>query len=115
MKWPWVSRALYEQVLAVSAQFLADKKIAEDRLYAAWKDGNTIPPREAVTPRIPQTLELLPSKIQDEINNWESPEVRADLDREARRLLFDLKFPEDRVIELWKMRQGDGQTAETTT
>jgi len=112
VKWPWVSRALYEQALAVSAQFLADKKIAEDRLYAAWKDGHTIPPREAVTPREPVVLQALPEKIAGYVNNWESAETRGELDREARRLLFDLHFPEERVLELWQQRAGNGTEAD---
>jgi len=107
MKWPWVSRALYEQVLAASAQFLHDKQIAEDRLYAAWKEGHTIPPRAAVERREPDVVTLLPEKLHAFVQNWESPETRADLEREARALLKH-NFTEERVLDLWAARQGDG-------
>lgn len=107
MKWPWVSRALYEQALAVSAQFLQDKKIAEDRLYAAWKENFTIPPRESVGPPKPREITLLPEKLHAFVQNWESPETRLELEAEARRLHFDMKYPEDRVLEIFEARSGN--------
>jgi hypothetical protein len=109
VKLPWVPRALYEQALVVSAQFLREKQIAEDRLYAAWKDGFTVPPRESVVPKEPTILRILPEKLHAEVNNWEDSGTRADLEREARRLHFDLGFTEERVLELWKARNGGGE------
>jgi hypothetical protein len=99
MKWPWVARSVYEEALR-------DKRVAEDRLYAAWKEGNQIPPRDAVTPKTAEPIKMLPEKLHSFVQNWESPEVRADLEREARLLHFDLGMTEDRVLQLWQDRQG---------
>jgi len=107
-RWPWVSRALYEQALAVSSQFLRDKQIAEDRLYAAWQQGYTVPPRESVVPKEPQVVTILPEKLNAWVQNWESPETRAELEIEARRLHFQMGYPEDRVLELFNARSGNG-------
>ncbi|HKR57169.1 MAG TPA: hypothetical protein VJS20_12785 [Gemmatimonadales bacterium] len=104
MKWPWVSRAALEQTQSLLAEAVRDRRIAEDRLYAAWKDGNTIPPRESVTPQPPKEIHLLPDTLRDYIGNWESPEVRMELEAEARRMHFELGYPEDRVIETFQRR-----------
>lgn len=108
IRWPWVSRALYEQALAVSSQFLRDKQIAEDRLYAAWQQGYTIPPRASVTPPEPKEIRLLPDKLHAFVQNWESADVRAELEAEARRLHFQMGYPEERVLKLFEDRQGNG-------
>lgn len=97
MKWPWVPRWVYEQ-----AELRA--RVAEDRLYAAHKEGALIPPRAPFEPREPEVIKLLPDKLASYIENWESPETRADLDREARRLHYDLGYPEERVLQLWTDR-----------
>lgn len=107
-RWPWVSRDLYEQALAVSSQFLRDKQIAEDRLYAAWQQGYTVPPRASVTPPEPKEIRLLPDKLHAWIENWESGETRAELEAEARRLHFQMGYPEERVLDLFNARSGDG-------
>jgi len=99
LRLPWVSRETYEEALRRA-------QVAEDRLYAAWKDGYTVPARETVVPKEPVLIRALPEKVHAEIQNWESPEVRADLEREARKLLYDLNFPEERVLQLWADRSG---------
>ena len=101
-RFPWVPRWVYEQ-----AELRA--RVAEDRLYAAHKEGATIPPRAPFEPHEPEVIKLLPEKLSAYIENWESPEVRADLEREARRLHYDLNMPEDRVLDLWQARQGEGK------
>lgn len=108
MKWPWVSRRALEAVEAALAQALQDKRIAEDRLYAAWKDQNIIPPRESVLPRPPVEIKLLPEKLDRYVQNWESAEVRQEIAAEVRRLHYDLHYPEDRVIELIEARRDGG-------
>jgi len=60
----------------MSAQAWHDKQVAEDRLYAAWKEGAIVPPRESVTPTAPKEITLLPEKLRAFVNNWESPETR---------------------------------------
>lgn len=109
LRWPWVSRARLDMALAASAQFLHDKQIAEDRLYAAWKDGHTIPPRASVLPPEPQVVTLLPDKLRAFVENYESPETRAVLETEARRLHFDMGYPEERVLELWNAQNENGE------
>lgn len=104
MKWPWVPRWLYEQ-----AEERA--RIAEDRLYAAHKDQYVIPPREAVSPTKPVTLETLPEKVAGYVNNWESSETRAALEQEARKLI-ELGMGEERILELWQARTGEGERTE---
>ena len=104
MKWPWVSRECYDEVLRRA-------QVAEDRLYGAFKDGYTIPPRATVEQKSPEVLELLPAKLLDFVNNWESPEVRGELDREARKLI-ELGLGEDRIMDLWKRRSGQDTAAE---
>ena len=102
MKLPWVARERLE-----AAERRA--QIAEDRLYAAWKEGHTIPPRESVTQRDSEIIQALPDKLLGYINNWESAETRYDLEREARRLHFEMSFPEERVLELWKRRDNPNE------
>jgi hypothetical protein len=108
MKLPWVSRALYEQALAASAQFLHDKQVAEDRLYAAWREGAQVPPRASVEPPAPREVRVLPDKLHAWIQNWESADVRGELETEARRLHFEQGYPEERVLALFEARSGNG-------
>ena len=100
-RWPWVPRWLYEEAKERA-------RVAEDRLYAAHKDQYVIPPREAVTPREPEVLELLPAALRAEIENWESAETQNGLEGEARKLL-ELGWSEERILELWKARTGNTQ------
>jgi hypothetical protein len=104
MKWPWVPRWLYEE-----AQERA--RVAEDRLYAAHKDGALIPPREAVLPREPQVLELLPEKLYGYVQNWESGDTREALEAEARKLM-ETGWSEERILALWQARTGEGAEVE---
>jgi len=98
---------LYEQALAMSAQAWHDKQVAEDRLYAAWKEGAVVPPRAAVTD-MPKVVQVLPDKLHDFVSNWESPDTRAELEAEARRLHFQMGYPEERVLKLFADRSGNG-------
>lgn len=104
MKLPWVGRDLYEQALH-------DKRVAEDRLYAAWKEGYQIPPRATVEPEAPKVIELLPDEVRRYVENWESPEVRRELEAEARKMIFDLGMTEERVVALFTERQGGEMVA----
>lgn len=100
MRLPWVPRWLYEEARERA-------RVAEDRLYAAHKDQYVIPPREAVTPAKPVILETLPEKVAGYVNNWESVETRQALEQEARKLL-ELGMGEERIVELWQARTGEG-------
>jgi hypothetical protein len=103
-RWPWVPRWLYEEAKERA-------RIAEDRLYAAHKDQYVIPPREAVTSAEPKVLETLPEKLRGFVNNWESSETRQALEQEARKLL-EVGMGEERIIELWQARTGEGERTE---
>jgi hypothetical protein len=104
MRLPWVPRWLYEETKERA-------RIAEDRLYAAHKDGAIIPPREMMMPGKPVVLEALPAKVAGYVQNWESVETRQALDQEARKLM-ELGMTEDRIIELWQARTGEGVSRE---
>lgn len=94
-----------ERLLGEIERARRDKQIAEDRLYAAWKEGGiAVPTREAVIPQSAKPIELLPDKLRDYVNNWESPDVRAELEGEIRRLHFELSWPEERVLQLLRDR-----------
>jgi hypothetical protein len=99
VKWPWVRREFYER-----AEERA--RIAEDRLYAAHKEGALIPPREAFQPKVPEVIELLPAKLLSYTQNWESVDTRSALEAEAREML-KLGWPEDRILETWQARTGE--------
>lgn len=60
-------------------------RIAQDRLYGAWKEGHTIPPRpnEEPAPEIPP----LPKELQALVDEWESPTVRLQVEDRIRRLM----------------------------
>jgi len=104
MRWPWVPRWLYEEAKERA-------RVAEDRLYAAHKDQYVIPPREAVTPREPEVLELLPEKLHGFVQNWESADTREALETEARKLMEN-GWPEDRILGLWQARTNQGTEVE---
>jgi len=108
VRWPWVARTRLDEVKAALIQAVAEKRIAEDRLYAAWKDGYTVPPRESVVPAAPKEIRLLPEKLNGFVQNWESAEVRQELEGEARRLHYDLGWDEERVIALFRARSEGG-------
>ena len=108
MRWPWVARTRLDEVKAALIQAVAEKRIAEDRLYAAWKDGYTVPPRESVVPAPPKPVQLLPPELAGYVQNWESAEVRQELEAEARRLHYDLGYDADRVIALFEARRNGG-------
>lgn len=96
---PWVSRALLEATLAELDRARTDKRIAEDRLYAAWKEGYQVPARSVVAPEPPKPIELLPEALRGYVENWESSQTRAELETEIRRLL-ELGWPEERILKL---------------
>lgn len=102
MKLPWVPRWLYEETKERA-------RIAEDRLYAAHKDGFMVPPRETVLPRVPDVLTLLPEKLYGFVQNWESGDTREALETEARKLMEN-GWSEDRILTLWQDRTGEVQT-----
>jgi hypothetical protein len=103
---------LFEQTVATANQFLHDKQIAEDRLYAAFKEGYQIPPRQSVEAPQPKEIRILPDKLHAFVNNWEGADTRAELEAEARRLHFEMGLPEDRVLQLFEQRNGDGAPSE---
>lgn len=57
-------------------------ELAEDRLYAAWKEDYAIPARP-VEPE-PVVIEPLPEMLQTLVNDWDSPDTRATLERAMR-------------------------------
>lgn len=68
-------------------QYLREEnRIAQDRLLHAWRDDRAvIPPRPVeVEPQKP-----LPPELQELVNEWESPQSRADLETRLRGLYFD--------------------------
>lgn len=68
------------------AYLRAELRIAQDRLLHAWRDDRAvIPPRPVeVEPQKP-----LPPELQELVNEWESPQARADLETRLRGLYFD--------------------------
>lgn len=103
MRFPWVMRSLLDATLAELDRARQDKRIAEDRLYAAWKEGYQVPSREAVTPQPPKVVEILPELLRAYVENWESPETRAELETEIRHLQ-EIGWPEERILTLLRDR-----------
>jgi hypothetical protein len=101
--WPWVSRERLDDCERRA-------RIAEDRLYGAWKEGAQIPPRAAVEPTVKE-VRLLPEKVLRFVQNWEDPQTRADLEREAR-VMLEQGLSEERIVAVWEARQGDGRREE---
>ncbi len=69
----------YHEIKALKA----DLKVANDRLYASWQDGNTIPTAEQITPADVAEMEhpKMNAALQAIINEWGSQEVRDSLTR----------------------------------
>lgn len=109
MRWPWVRRTELERVERLLAEAIRDRKVAEDRLYAAWREGLTVPPRETVIPREPKSVAILPDKLREYVENWEDPLVRMEVEGEMRRLHYELGYPEERVLETVQRRVPDAE------
>lgn len=63
--------------------------VANDRLHAAWKDGAVIPPRPSEPLPPPPAL---PPALQEVVDEWEDPSVRADVEARLRHLHFEQKL-----------------------
>lgn len=61
--------------------------LAEDRLYAAWKEGADIPPRPVESEEVDTSP--LPGQLQVIVDDWDAPETRAVLEHAIRRQLAD--------------------------
>ena len=105
MTWPWVSRHRLELAERLLSEAVRDRKVAEDRLYAAWQTGALqVPPRGSVLPPEKKVVQILPDKLREYVENWEDPVTRMEVEAEARRLHYDLGQPEERVLDLFKQR-----------
>lgn len=70
-------RVLEEQIKHLRTEVA----VATDRLVHAWKEGATIPPRPL---EAPLPLPVLASELQAEIDQWEDPTHRAEIEAEIR-------------------------------
>lgn len=61
-----------------------DLRIAHDRLYGAWQAGAQIPAAPDEEPRL--ELVPLPPELQALVDEWSSPDVRAQVEVQIRRL-----------------------------
>jgi hypothetical protein len=59
---------------------------AEDRLYAAWKEGHVIPPRPESMPA-PEPPAPIPAELRDLVDRWDDPLAREKAELELRGLL----------------------------
>lgn len=59
-------------------------RLTQDRLYGAWKEGMTIPPRPEDEPAA--EIPPLPKELQALVDEWETPTVRMQVEDRIRRL-----------------------------
>lgn len=65
-----------------------EKKIAEDRLYAAWKEGALIPPRPEPADSAPEEPPTpIPVELRDLVDRWEDDFARTKAEQELRHFL----------------------------
>ena len=68
----------------VVARLQVDLREAHNRLYGAWQSGATIPAApEAAEPVV---VTPLPPELQELVDEWTSPDVRASVEDRIRRL-----------------------------
>lgn len=76
----------FEMVAAELRRERARADQAEDRLYAAWKDGHQVPPRpEETVPQEPPAP--IPADLRDLVDRWDDPFAREKAELEIRGLL----------------------------
>lgn len=76
-------RSLVEALNETVATLRKDLHIAEDRLYHAWHEKAIIPPR----PVDQKPLPPLPIECAEEVAQWESAEVRANVQHRLQELV----------------------------
>lgn len=64
-------RSVYESSLVVSREAQDRLRVANDRLYGAWREGHTIPAVAPADPAPPDPLEPLIPELQALVNDWE--------------------------------------------
>lgn len=68
------------------AYYRKELATAQDRLVHAWRDDKAvIPPRPVVV----EPPKALPPELQEVVDEWESPETRANAEQQLRVMYFD--------------------------
>lgn len=84
--WTWILR---EQTFRVLREQIVSLRTAEaqatDRLVGAWQGGAQIPPR----PVDVKPPEPLPPELLERVQEWESAETRAVVERKVREWYFE--------------------------
>jgi hypothetical protein len=68
------------------AYYRTELATAQDRLVHAWREDKAIIPARPVKVEPPKPL---PPELQDAVNEWESPETRANQESYVRGLYFE--------------------------
>lgn len=69
------------QWITKQSETYAELKIANDRLYAAWKEEYKIPEASQVVDAPDEALEPFIPELVEEVESWESPEAKASQTR----------------------------------
>ena len=75
----------------------AELTTAQDRLYAAWQGGASIPLREQIDPPPPVTIEALPDALLVEVLAFEDPVAQGETETFIRQRLT-LGWSHDRIL-----------------